>query len=162
MRIKCRHGYSGKKVVDGATCNFYHPKNVCRKWMNNGPNNGGCKKGNDCKDVHVRICHNSLKQHECKYIGDGKKCFNGYHLKGTKACNDENDNIDDDNDNNMRNNDKRSRNQQKNGGNSNQIQKFLGELILKQLMKVEEKKNPQEQEKGGEMTLQNFMKMFKN
>ena len=80
-------GYKSKKIVNWCVCYFHHPQNMCRKWMKNCSNNGGCKKEKYCDLKHVKICQNSLKHIQCKHIGVNKICYKRYHLKGTKASN---------------------------------------------------------------------------
>ena len=79
-KANCRHGFSGKKPVDGVNeCPYTHPI-VCRKFINNGRHNGGCR-DKDCTNYHPKICSSSYKNRTCTSV---EKCTEGFHLKGTK------------------------------------------------------------------------------
>ena len=66
---RCRHGISGKKLVDGNPCPKLHPR-PCRRFLNNGLGPGGCKKGKKCKFFHPNICRGSLHTRVCPNLGD--------------------------------------------------------------------------------------------
>ena len=53
---------------------------MCRKFINNGRHNGGCRE-KECENYHPKICNSSYKNRTCSSEG---KCTDGFHLKGTK------------------------------------------------------------------------------
>ena len=67
----CRFGMSGKG------CDFNHPK-VCNQNRLYGNGRYGCKKGDQCKFFHQRICRNASKEKICL----NEKC-SFIHPKGT-------------------------------------------------------------------------------
>lgn len=66
---RCRHGISGKKVVDGNICPKLHPK-PCRRFLKNGLGPGGCKKGKKCRFFHPNMCRGSLHTRVCPNLGE--------------------------------------------------------------------------------------------
>ena len=64
-------------------CACTHP-NICKNWLKNGRGNGGCTKGKNCENLHLKICSHSLKDRTNPDIGSERKCDRGYHLNGTK------------------------------------------------------------------------------
>ena len=56
----CRHGASGKKVINNAVCKFLHPPK-CRKYCKF--DRDGCEGG--CDMLHPILCKSSLKFREC-------------------------------------------------------------------------------------------------
>ena len=56
---------------------------ICRKYLANGTNNGGCSDKDKCGSVHPTMCTSSLKSRTCSKFGTGEKCREGYHLKNT-------------------------------------------------------------------------------
>ena len=85
LKGKCRHGFSGRKPVDDiASCPYDHPK-ACRRFLENGLGEGGCKYGRNCKfGLHLTMCQESLKTRTCPNAKPGVRCDKGYHLSGTK------------------------------------------------------------------------------
>ena len=83
LRGACKHGFTGKKVIDGQTCGWNHPK-TCRKFLANGTGKGGCNLGENCDYIHPKICPHSLKERTCPNLNSGSKCFKGFHRRGTK------------------------------------------------------------------------------
>ena len=73
---KCRHGKTGRTVVDGKTCPHKHPK-VCM----NSKKFGRCKEGRDCKFMHLSTCREWMKGKKCKY---GESC-RFFHPQGVKV-----------------------------------------------------------------------------
>ena len=73
----CPHGISGKRIHNGTSCAYEHPK-ICTRFVNYGPHRYGCRLGRNCKFFHPIICNDSY-QKLC--------CFNEncsrWHLKGT-------------------------------------------------------------------------------
>ena len=67
---KCRHGITGKTIVQDKTCEFDHPK-TCQKFDNYGYKQGGCKDKKCKKGVHLRVCRQFMngycKFEKCKY-----------------------------------------------------------------------------------------------
>ena len=70
----CRHGASGKKMVNNAVCEFLHPPK-CRKYCRFGRD--GCEGG--CGMLHPILCKSSVKFGECH----DERCFL-QHLFGTR------------------------------------------------------------------------------
>ena len=68
---ECKHGRLG------SGCNYRHPR-ICFKYARNGNRGGGCKKSN-CKDLHPKVCHDSLDNREC-----GRKKCKFFHLNNTR------------------------------------------------------------------------------
>ena len=73
---KCRHGKTGRTVVDGKTCPHKHPK-VCM----NSKKLGRCKEGRDCKFMHLSTCREWMKGRQCRF---GEKC-RFFHPQGLKV-----------------------------------------------------------------------------
>ncbi len=76
---KCPHGKTGKKKVNGVTCNNAHPLNRCFRYCSFGPKDRkGCPRGLNCFYFHPMLCMSSVRH---------RKCFNEnctyVHLKGT-------------------------------------------------------------------------------
>ena len=86
LKGKHRHGFSGRKPVDDiASCPYDHPK-PCRRFLENGLGEGGCKYGRNCKfGLHLTMCQESLKTRICPNAKPGVRCDKGYHLSGTKS-----------------------------------------------------------------------------
>ena len=62
-RGKCRHGASGKYLIDGKECPFYHPQK-CLKFCRYGTENiRGCT--GSCDLLHPFLCKDSLNFKEC-------------------------------------------------------------------------------------------------
>jgi hypothetical protein len=79
LQMKCPHGLTGKREIDGARCKHNHPPR-CHKYCGHGPKHRlGCNKGKSCKYYHPVICKFSMRD---------RRCFNldcSYtHLKGTE------------------------------------------------------------------------------
>ena len=87
LKNNCRHGLSGKTQFEGKSeCPFNHPQ-LCRKFINNGWNVGGCRKKDTCERKHPKICASSLRERKCIKINTNEKCVEGYHLKNTVGYN---------------------------------------------------------------------------
>ena len=72
----CRHGSSGKNIVNGRICNFFHPKK-CSKYCRHGyDRERGCMRS--CSLFHPVMCRSSLDFGECYDL----HC-NLQHLQGT-------------------------------------------------------------------------------
>ena len=83
LRNACRHGFSGNTPKNGIQkCRFNHPE-VCRRFLNNGSGPGGCLNGENCSKIHPKMCGHSLNDKRCPFMGPGKSCRGGYHLRGT-------------------------------------------------------------------------------
>ena len=78
MQMKCPHGLTGKREIDGARCRHNHPPRCHRYCKFGSKHRLGCSKGKSCRYYHPVICKFSLRD---------RKCFNpdcSYtHLKGT-------------------------------------------------------------------------------
>ena len=80
VKNKCPHGLSGKKEVNGKTCDKTHPKR-CNRYCRSGTHKKyGCtKKKDECELYHPKLCRDSVS---------GRACLNEdctfTHLKGTK------------------------------------------------------------------------------
>ena len=61
---KCRHGISGKKLVNNMKCKYRHPKK-CKLFCNFG--RLGCD--GSCGFLHPVLCRNSTKYRSCSTIG---------------------------------------------------------------------------------------------
>lgn len=65
LNWKCPHGMSGKKLVDGKSCQFLHPR-VCNQFRVSGSTGkSGCKKGKECSYFHPAICKTVLSSGSC-------------------------------------------------------------------------------------------------
>jgi hypothetical protein len=83
LRGSCKFGFFGKTPREGRDkCCFPHPK-ACLRYMDNGVK--GCSRGSACKQVHPKMCSESLAIRTCVKIGGGGRCNMGYHVKGTKV-----------------------------------------------------------------------------
>ena len=86
-RGNCSHGISGRRIVNGKTCPFSHPKR-CRKFCNFGSwGSKGCKNGISCKSFHPILCKFSVQRKLC--IKEGCTYV---HLRGTARTRDSNEN----------------------------------------------------------------------
>ena len=76
---RCPHGMNGNKVVNGVTCQDYHPRR-CQRYCQFGTKRRlGCQKGESCSYFHPKLCRNSVSSlaclnENCKFV----------HLKSTK------------------------------------------------------------------------------
>lgn len=60
---RCRHGKTGKKVVNGQVCSYLHPQK-CLKYCRFGRDKGkGCD--GSCGFFHPTVCRNSLRHRKC-------------------------------------------------------------------------------------------------
>ena len=90
LRGKCRHGFNGKKKVgDIEECPYKHPI-VCKKLMDYGHGPKGCNDEKNCGKIHPFMCRNSIRKGSCQNMGPGKRCSNGYHVRGTKPLDSDN------------------------------------------------------------------------
>ena len=79
-RGKCRHGASGKLLIDGKECPFIHPRK-CLKYCRYGSDiTNGCV--GPCEYFHPYLCKNSVNSKECLI----QNCTFA-HLAGTKRTN---------------------------------------------------------------------------
>eukprot|EP00116_Pleurobrachia_bachei_P005152 sb/3465414/ len=79
LQKSCRHGWSGKKKVNGKVCTRSHPPK-CRKYCNYGSvRKYGCQKGTKCRYFHPPICKSSELSHQCL-----KTSCKFQHLRGTR------------------------------------------------------------------------------
>ena len=79
-RGKCRHGASGKYLIEGKECSFSHPRK-CLKFCRHGSDNiRGCV--GPCENFHPFLCKNSVNFKECL-----KADCTFAHLLGTKRQN---------------------------------------------------------------------------
>jgi hypothetical protein len=76
-RNNCPHGRSGRKEVDGKTCDKPHPRK-CAKYCSFGKGKAGCIKGKNCSDYHPILCKFSVRRRECR----NQECTYT-HLRGT-------------------------------------------------------------------------------
>ena len=77
---KCRHGASGKYLVEGKECSFSHPRK-CLKFCRHGSDSiRGCV--GPCENFHPFLCKNSVNFKECLKVD----CTFA-HLLGTKRQN---------------------------------------------------------------------------
>ena len=76
IKGQCRHGFSGKKAVDGKNCcGFLHPK-VCDKLFKYGyERERGCN-GRNCPNFHPSVCKDS-RYGNCI----GRECKKGFHIR---------------------------------------------------------------------------------
>ena len=79
IKMKCLHGLTGKRLINGAPCPKRHPPRCFRYCKYGEGNKLGCKKGNSCKYLHPRLCRDSVNKRvclnrECKFV----------HLKFTR------------------------------------------------------------------------------
>lgn len=79
LKNACPHGITGKKQVNGKTCEEHHPKR-CYRYVKEGPKSKrGCNKGKRCEYFHPILCKYSVKNRRCT----NKECT-FVHLRGTK------------------------------------------------------------------------------
>ena len=78
-KMKCPHGLTGKREIDGAPCQKRHPPRCARYCRFAKDNKRGCIKGKECKYFHPTLCKHSVKRRVCTV----KDCT-FTHLKGTK------------------------------------------------------------------------------
>ena len=79
LKKSCRHGWSGKKKVNGKVCTRSHPPK-CRKYCNYGSmKKYGCQQGTKCRYFHPPICKSSELKHECL-----KTSCKFQHLRNTR------------------------------------------------------------------------------
>ena len=76
---KCPHGLTGKKTIEGVTCQHLHPRKCIRFCKFGNHKKLGCTKGAECKFFHPVLCRNSLVNRRCV-----KEECTFTHLKGTK------------------------------------------------------------------------------
>ena len=85
LKGTCRHGFSGKVERDNIKeCKYSHPK-LCKKFLDHGTSKYGCSLGKGCEFVHPKLCKESMESKICTSTERGKRCVNGYHIKGTKV-----------------------------------------------------------------------------
>ena len=76
-RGTCKHGASGKNLINGSPCHYRHPRK-CPKFIKFGRNRtNGCDKER-CELFHPILCRNSVRNSECL----NKSCTYT-HLRGT-------------------------------------------------------------------------------
>ena len=76
---ECRHGLTGKRLIDGKPCPHKHPPR-CFRWCKHGDNKrSGCTKGSDCTYYHPKLCKNSVLK---RYCANQDCTF--HHLKHTR------------------------------------------------------------------------------
>lgn len=64
-KMKCPHGLTGKRFIDGVRCPKNHPPR-CHRFCGFGDNKKmGCKRGSECKYYHPKLCQESLKKRMC-------------------------------------------------------------------------------------------------
>jgi len=79
MQMKCPHGLTGKREIDGARCKHNHPPR-CHKYCGYGPKHRlGCNKGKSCRYYHPVICKFSMRDRRCLNLDCSYT-----HLKGTE------------------------------------------------------------------------------
>lgn len=71
LQSKCKHGRKG------SDCKFPHPK-LCKRFTQNGSDEGGCREGEECKYFHPPLCRGSERDKRCSR----EKCH-FFHLIGT-------------------------------------------------------------------------------
>jgi hypothetical protein len=79
----CKFGFFGKGKLTQGKCPFIHPK-TCKRFMDNGTEQGGCSRGKSCSYAHPKMCPQSLASRTCPNIKDGLRCTAGYHVRGTR------------------------------------------------------------------------------
>lgn len=76
---KCPHGIRGNKLVGGQKCSMGHPKRCIKYCRNGSQGKYGCKRGEQCKYFHPKLCKHSLQKRPCL---NAQCTF--VHLPGTK------------------------------------------------------------------------------
>ncbi|KAL5253961.1 hypothetical protein ACHWQZ_G013653 [Mnemiopsis leidyi] len=62
---ECRHGLTGKRLINGKPCPHKHPPR-CFRWCKHGENKrSGCTKGEECTYFHPKLCKNSVLKRYC-------------------------------------------------------------------------------------------------
>lgn len=77
---QCPHGLTGKRKINGGSCQKAHPPKCfrfCR--AGDGVRIGGCKYGDDCRYFHPKLCRDSEMRRVCL----NENCTLN-HLKGTQ------------------------------------------------------------------------------
>lgn len=77
---KCRHGPSGKYLVDGRTCSYSHPRKCLRYCRYGQDSVDGCV--GPCNYYHPDLCNNSVRYRECLLLNCTQT-----HLVGTRRHN---------------------------------------------------------------------------
>jgi hypothetical protein len=81
-KMKCPHGLTGKRLIDGKRCPKDHVPR-CRRYCGFGENTReGCKFGEKCRFYHPKLCRNSVSKRSCQ----NPDCT-FVHLKFTKRPN---------------------------------------------------------------------------
>lgn len=63
---ECRHGLTGKRLIDNQPCPHRHPPQ-CFRWQKHGDNKKlGCTKGDGCRYFHPKLCRSSVLRRECR------------------------------------------------------------------------------------------------
>ncbi|KAL5268486.1 hypothetical protein ACHWQZ_G002380 [Mnemiopsis leidyi] len=76
---ECRHGLTGKRLINGKPCPHKHPPR-CFRWCKHGENKrSGCTKGEECTYFHPKLCKNSVLKRYCA----NRDC-SFHHLKHTR------------------------------------------------------------------------------
>ena len=78
-KMKCPHGLTGKREINGAPCQKRHPPRCLTYCRFAKDSKRGCTKGKECKYFHPTLCKHSVKRRVCTV----KDCT-FTHLKGTK------------------------------------------------------------------------------
>ena len=131
----CRHGFLGKKPVNGVSkCPYYHPK-ACSNFMENGRSKGGCK--GKCSEYHPRMCPQSMNKGECDKINSGHRCEEGYHRKGTKNVTNKKDRPKERSEQSGSKDNKEKSNITE--ADSDKLRSVFGEILKAEVVKIEER-----------------------
>ena len=83
-RRECKHGLTGKRLINGKPCPNRHPPR-CFRWCKHGENKRlGCDKGSECPYFHPKLCKNSVLKRFCP----NRDCT-FHHLKHTRRPKDQ-------------------------------------------------------------------------
>ena len=89
----CRHGQNGKKLWNGQTCGFLHPKKCIRFCKYGFDPYRGCTR-KDCRLFHPILCNNSVEYGKCyksnctfQHLHDTDRNVQGYNYSANKTSN---------------------------------------------------------------------------
>lgn len=83
-RRECKHGLTGKRLINGKPCPDRHPPR-CFRWCKHGENKRfGCDKGSECPYFHPKLCKDSVLKRFCP----NRDCT-FHHLKHTRRPKDQ-------------------------------------------------------------------------
>ena len=126
--------------------------------MNDGTSEHGCNQGSNCEFLHVKICKESNDKRECNKCTKGKRCTDGYHLRGTKTPNKNRDDNNDGKSQNKKSDDKKTSNDKVTGENSEPFDKEAVKSFFAQMFLAI--KDPPKIKSKQEIMMEKFLSIF--